>query len=306
MKYVSKAGLIGFLLGLLIIVSGPRRIIAPNLPARLNDASSGVYADLMEKLIREGHDQHYLRRIYAPDQNIFYQRLTRINIVQRERPEPYRRMYSQQAVQSIRDFLAVNEESFDTCEQKYGVDREVIAAILFVESRFGKVSGDNLVLYVLSSMALAPEDWNIKQLIENLDQELPDLSPEERAEKIAWIRRRARVKANWAYDELNTLLQLRHTHRIESERVKGSWAGAFGIPQFVPTSFEAYAVDGDENGTIDIYTVEDAIASVANYLYRNGWRGTITREKIRTVIWRYNHSRYYVNLIEDLAEAVSS
>ncbi len=305
MKYSSKAGLIGFLLGLLVF-TGPQRIIAPNPPARLNDASSGVYADLMEKLIREGHDQNYLQRIYAPDQNIFYQRLTKINIVQRERAEPYRRMYSQQAVQSIREFLAAHEEIFNICEQKYGVDREVIASILFVESRFGQSSGDNLVLYVLSSMALAPTEWNIKHLIEELDGEMPDLTPAERAEKIAWIRRRARVKANWAYDELNTLLRLRHSYRIESERVRGSWAGAFGIPQFVPTSFEAYAVDGDGNGTIDIYTIEDAIASVSNYLYRNGWRGTITREKMRTVIWRYNHSRYYVDLIEDLAGAVSS
>jgi len=55
---------------------------------------------------------------------------------------------------------------------------------------------------------------------------------------------------------------------------------------------------------VDLYNTEDAIASVANYLYRNGWRGTITTQKKRDAIWRYNHSQYYVNLIMDLAGEV--
>jgi len=288
----------------LLCLADFRVLIAPDLPEKAFEPSSSLYADLIERLIQEGHDASYIHRLYAPGNDIFYQRLTEINLIRKERPDPYRRMYNHATIRAIRSFLETHAPQFDTAEQKYGVDREVIAAILYVESRFGSAVGDNLVLYVLSSMTLAREDWNIKHLVEELDRQFPNLTPREREKKITWIHSRARTKSVWAYKELHTLLTLRTSRGMQPEGLRGSWAGAFGIPQFMPSSFKAYAVDGNGDGEVDIYTTADAIASVANYLYRNGWRGTLTRKKMRNTIWRYNHSRYYVDLIEKLADAV--
>lgn len=292
------------LLFIILSLVNLRILVAPDLPEKAYDAASSVYTDLIDRLIQEGHDAAYIKRLYAPGNDIFYQRLTDVNLIQRERPDPYKRMFNPSSVHAIRNYLKAHTPEFDAAEEQYGVDRKVIAAILFVESRFGSAAGDNLVLYVLSSMTLSTEDWNMKHLIEEVDRQFPDLSPAERQEKIAWVESRARRKSEWAYQELNTLLTFRHSRGMQPEGIKGSWAGAFGIPQFMPSSFEAYAVDGNDDSEVNIYTAADAIASVANYLYRNGWRGTLTRKKIRRTIWRYNHSYYYVDLIEKLANAV--
>lgn len=281
----------------------PGNLPAPTPPDDLDHATDGIYADLVTQLIKEGYNSDYVRYLYNSGDDVFYYRLTKINLVQREREDHYRRMFNNEAKRSIRDFIITHKTQFDKVEEKYGVDSEVIASILYVESRFGQVAGVNPVLYVLSSMTLAPADWNIEQLVEELDELFPDISDGEREDKISWLKSRARRKANWAYSELKTLLDLQKTHQIDVKNLRGSWAGAFGMPQFMPTSFEAYAVDGDENGKIDLYTTTDAIASVANYLYRNGWRGTVTEQKKRKTVWRYNHSNYYVDLIMDLAEA---
>lgn len=292
------------LLFIFVFLADLQIVVAPDLPEKTFAPSASLYANLMTRLIQEGHDASYINQLYAPGHDIFYQRLTKINLIHQEQPDPYQRMYNNASIRSIRNFIKAHASQFEAAKKKYGVSPGVIAAILYVESRFGSAVGDNLVLYVLSSMTLATEDWNIKNIVEEMDQQFPNLSPGEREQKIAWIHSRARSKSKWAYDELCTLLTLRNTRGMKPEALRGSWAGAFGIPQFMPSSFQAYAVDGDNNGEVDIYTTGDAIASVANYLYRNGWRGTLTRKKIRRTIWRYNHSQYYVDLIEKLANAV--
>ena len=72
--------------------------------------------------------------------------------------------------------------------------------------------------------------------------------------------------------ELRTFLNTTRKENIAPESVLGSYAGAIGIPQFMPTSYEAYAVDFNQNGTRDLVNeVEDAIGSVANYLKVHGW-----------------------------------
>lgn len=283
----------------------PYTLFAPPVPDDLSKREEAIYTDLVSRLVEDGHDPDYLKYLYGSGNDVFYYRLTKINLIQRESKDIYRRMFNEEAKRDIRAFLVKHEQQFTKMEHKYGVDREAIASILYVETRFGRVPGNHPVVYVLSSMTLAPADWNIEQLVEELDDLFPELTESERAEKIQWLKRRAERKSSWAYRELNTLLKLDKSHNLNATDLKGSWAGAFGMPQFMPTSFEAYAVDGNGDDIIDITMADDAIASVANYLYRNGWRGTMTRQKKRKAIWRYNHSNHYVDLIEDLANATA-
>jgi len=280
--------------------------IAPTLPTKASDASGGIYHHLVKKLRTDGYDTDLLNQLYEPGNDLFFSRLVRVNLVQSESHATYRLMYNKEALRDIRHFLHDNRTALYNAQRQYHVPPEYIGAILYVESRFGKSAGDELVLYVLSSMSVASENWNIQQLTDHLDKQYPNLDSTARLQKIQWIKKRADSKATWAYRELTTLLTLHKKYEMDLRTLRGSWAGAFGMPQFMPSSFSSYAVDGNQDGKIDINSSEDAIASVANYLRRNGWRKHLSAHRRKRVIWRYNHSEPYTNLILDLAKKLST
>ncbi|MCF7804937.1 MAG: lytic murein transglycosylase [Candidatus Marinimicrobia bacterium] len=297
---------LGVIILFAIVLYRPGRTTAPTMPSNMQLPDAGVYASLVERLSKDGYDDSTLRQLYSPGNDVFYERVTKVHLKHRERSDPYEKMYNDRAIRSIREFRAQHQEIFESVDEQYAVDPGVISAILYVESRFGQSAGTHPVVYVFSSMALAGEDWNINALVDEMESELAHLSENERGEKIAYLRRRAESKSSWAYDELKSLLDINRSHNVDILDLRGSWAGAFGMPQFLPSSFRAYAVDGDGDGQIDITQPADAINSVAHYLYRNGWRGRITENKKRKAVWRYNHSWYYVDLIMKLSDAVES
>jgi membrane-bound lytic murein transglycosylase B len=83
--------------------------------------------------------------------------------------------------------------------------------------------------------------------------------------------------------------------------LRGSGSGAFGYPQFLPTSYLRYGTDGDGDGIVDLYDSRDAAASCANYLASHGWKTATSDAQRRAVIWRYNHSAPYVDTVLTLA-----
>jgi membrane-bound lytic murein transglycosylase B len=136
-----------------------------------------------------------------------------------------------------REMLAKYASAFDAMERSFGVDRYVVAAIWGVESNFGSNMGDRSVLRSTATLAC--------------------------------IGRRQ----NYFRDEFLGALEIVHRGDIPAEQFNGSWAGAFGQTQFMPTAFKRHAVDfsGDNRRNI-IGSVEDAIASTANMLKKNGWQ----------------------------------
>ena len=121
-------------------------------------------------------------------------------------------------------------------ERRYGVDRHVLVAIWGMETLYGKLRGKRNVIRSLSTLG--------------------------------YRGRRARFGRN----QLLAALRILKAGDIPLERMTGSWAGAMGHTQFIPTSYEAYAVDDTGDGRRDIWdTPRDALASTANYLRRNGW-----------------------------------
>lgn len=88
-----------------------------------------------------------------------------------------------------------------------------------------------------------------------------------------WRRSPGRTRASYFRTELFAALKILDDGRIRNDRMMGSWAGAMGQPQFMPTNFERLAVDFDGDGRRDIWDSRaDALASIANYFQRNGWR----------------------------------
>src|SRR5436190_13208389 len=135
-----------------------------------------------------------------------------------------------------RELLATHAATFDAVEKAYGVDRHVIVAIWGVETKYGTVAGERLVIRSTATLACVG-------------------------------RRQAYFK-----DEFLAALEILHRGDIKPDQLKGSWAGAFGSTQFMPTAFKRYAVDFDRDGRRDIVgTVGDIAASTANHPKVAGW-----------------------------------
>ncbi len=127
--------------------------------------------------------------------------------------------------------------TLDAIEQRYGVDRWVIVALWGIETSFGANTGGFDVIRSLATLAVS------------------DYRP-------AYFR-----------DELIAALQILQDGHVARDKMQGSWAGAMGHPQFMPSNFLTLAVDFDGNGRKDIWaSVPDVLASIANFLKHWGWK----------------------------------
>jgi membrane-bound lytic murein transglycosylase B len=134
------------------------------------------------------------------------------------------------------EILAQYRPVFDVVEKAYGVDRHFVVAIWGIESNFGTMVGDRPVIRSTATLACVG-------------------------------RRQAYFR-----DEFLAALEIINRGDISPDRLKGSWAGAFGPTQFMPTSFKRYAVDFDGDGRRDVVdSVPDLVASTANNLKTDGW-----------------------------------
>jgi len=102
-------------------------------------------------------------------------------------------------------------------------------------------------------------------------------------------------RALWAQKELISYLTLCRKHQLDPFEVRGSTHGAFGLLQFIPSSFQRFAIDGNGDGEIDLFNFEDAMASSANYLQKNGWGREENQQK--RALYAYNRDRGYVNTV---------
>ena len=188
-------------------------------------------------------------------------------------------------------YLCEHSESLDRAEAVYGVEGEVLVAILLVETKLGTTMGKNKVLSILSSMALADDVEDIRPFLDKQPGELTE-----------WLKKRTAQKAEWAYMELKALLTYAAQNGLDVAAMPGSMYGAIGLCQFIPSSALNYGVDGDGDGRIDLFSDRDAIHSVANYLKKNGWRREMDKERQLKVVYRYNHSESYALTILDVAD----
>jgi membrane-bound lytic murein transglycosylase B len=252
------------------------------------------FGPLEARLVADGFDAEQIRQLYARPEVTFETQGLSLFFRHREATLDYGQFSTPDSIRKSREYLAQNQPAFSRAENTYGVDREIITAILLVESRLGAVRGRRSVLNVLSSMAALVE----ADVQEMLWAQIADFSTLSRADYDKWVQRRS----GWAYRELTAFITYAGREQIDPAAVNGSYAGALGYAQFMPTSILAYARDGNADGKIDLFDHPDAIASIANYLNASGWRPGIDREKAFKVIFQYNRSGYYVNTILKVAD----
>ena len=215
----------------------------------------------------------------------------------RPRPRVYQGVVTPENVALCRNFLAANRAAFAQAQARYGVPPQIAVALLFVETRLGTFLGKERAFVTLASMAASRDPSQIRDYLDKL----PDTQLESRD---AWIRERMAQRSDWAYKELRALLvhnQLNGNHVLE---MPGSIYGAIGFCQFMPSNIEPYGADGDNNGQIDLFTVPDAVASLANYLAKNGWKANASRMARHKALKSYNRIDIYANTILALADAI--
>ena len=146
------------------------------------------------------------------------------------------RRLSKTLVRDTRRALADHDALFGKVTAKYGVGSDVLAAVWSIESNLGRFSGVRPTIQALATLA-----WE--------------------GRRAAFFRR-----------ELLEALTILDRGDIEPARLKGSWAGALGQPQFMPSTYLRYAQDFDDDGRRDIWrSLPDVFASIANFLKENGW-----------------------------------
>jgi len=149
-------------------------------------------------------------------------------------------------------FWASHQRWLDDAEQRYGVPPSVVVGIIGVETFYGRVTGNFRVLDALATLSL---DF-----------------PKGRKDRSEFFR-----------DELGQFLRLAQTEQVAPASIKGSFAGAIGLGQFMPGSINRFAVDFDGDGHIDMANdPADVIGSVAHYLAQHGWqRGMPTHYAVK-------------------------
>jgi membrane-bound lytic murein transglycosylase B len=266
-------------------------------PAALCSAEDGnpSVQSLIFRLAQDGFDVEYLSRLFSDPRVELIPAVMTLSSGSSEAQDIYDPFLTPQSILFARKFLQANVKLLKQMESRFHVDKEVVVAILFVESRFGENIGRHRVLPTLASMALidAPENlWNNYFALWN-DAELSFESMEERA----------RRKANWAYHELKCFLRMILDDKIDPLEVRGSYAGALGMAQFIPSTYLAYARTKRTLGDW-LLSKEDAVFSIANYLKSHGWKRNITLQKKKQTLWYYNRSDPYVETILQIAESI--
>ncbi|XQW83692.1 lytic murein transglycosylase [Thalassotalea piscium] len=210
----------------------------------LSEAGFLAYVDRLKLIAQEkGFSAEFIDQVFS--QPKFYQRAVKADRKQPEVVETLDTYLPKRVpdwkIKRARAKYKEYKELLDKIAEQYGVQARFIVALWGLETNFGKIMGNYNVVSALATLAYEGrrEAFFQKQL--------------------------------WA------ALTIINEGHIDVAHMKGSWAGAMGQNQFMPTSFLAYAVDGDGDGKKDIWTNQaDVFASMANYLKKEGWNSDLT------------------------------
>jgi membrane-bound lytic murein transglycosylase B len=220
---------------------------SPPAAAAASDSARGRYATradvrafIGEMADEYGFDRAALRRVFA---QAHYQRaiVTAMDRPLREPPKWYEyapRFLAAPRVDAGVAYWAAHADDLARAEERFGVPAEIIVAILGIETFYGRYTGSYRTVDVLATLAFD------------------------------YPRRAAFFRG-----ELKQFLLLARDLRMPALAAKGSYAGALGVPQFMPGSYRNFAIDFDGSGSADLWnSPADVIGSVANYLARHDWQ----------------------------------
>jgi len=170
-----------------------------------------------------------------------------------------KKLYTKLSVQKGKDYIKANQAAFDKAQKDFGVKKEVLAGIVAIETDFGKNTGGYPIFNVIYSRMI---NW-----------------PE----------------SSWKgqVNELIAFMKYCLASKLDCLGIKGSYAGAFGLVQFMPSSVLNYGVDANGDGTIDLTKPIDALSSAAKFLKGHGW----TQNQLKALAGYYGSSVGYPKIV---------
>jgi len=193
-------------------------------------------------------------------------------------------------IEQAKAFLTGNSERLAVVEKRFGTSPAIITAILLIESRLGTYKMPYNVASAYANLAFMLDPDYLKEIQTLYAKDYPQLTEEATVN-------RAKRKARWAAGELAYLVHLANHLNIDPLNLSGSFAGAMGPGQFIPSSFWIFGMDANGDGIADPFNMADASFSMGHYLKKYGWREDAPLEVKRKAIWHYNHSDVYVNTV---------
>ncbi len=258
------------------------------------DQGGRHFEALKLKLVKEGFDEDRINAAYNHQSVRFDPASVAFFFVYKEAHLNYDQFAAPRQIQKARQYMQAQAANLLKAEKGFGVEKEIITAIILIETRLGAYTGESRILKTLSTVA-ALSDPVLR------DKLWAEISKTKKISRKGFEKKADR-KSQWAYAELKAFLRYTADEGMNPVEIRGSFAGALGISQFMPSSVLMYGRDGNGDGRVNLFEHADAIASIANYLKKYGWHPGIDRDRAYKVVWKYNHSKYYVNIVLKVAQ----
>ncbi len=232
--------------------SRPKKTASPPQATSTTATAYSTRADVMQMADaiaeRRGLDAQWVRRVIGDARHL--PRIGRWVLPAATGTSKNWQVYRSRFIDPVRiqagvAFWNTHAGTLERAEKQFGVPAEIIVGILGVETIYGRDTGDFRVVDALATLSF----------------DFPAAHP------------RAAQRREFFLGELEQLLSLASRMGADPLVFKGSYAGAMGLPQFMPSSWVRYAIDFDGDGKVDLFnSASDAIGSVANYFVAHGWR----------------------------------
>jgi membrane-bound lytic murein transglycosylase B len=202
-----------------------------------------------------------------------------------------------QAISDVKGFLKEHDAVLKKADSLYSVPGDVVASLLWIESRYGKNLGRFHVPSVYLNLLQAPRKEVQEYLLTQTGRYTDSVTPAQKRK----IVQRTHDKSKFAVGELFALQRaFKWKWKLDSD-FRGSFSGAFGMPQFLPSSYVNFARAVDPKAQPQLNEPDDAIMSVAYYLKMHGWKTAQKQSHVKALM-AYNNSSDYANAILDLAK----
>ncbi|MDF2953520.1 MAG: Membrane-bound lytic murein transglycosylase B [Thermodesulfobacterium sp.] len=271
-----------------------------SLNAPANDPVISPYLKKLKERVKKDLKgtvpKDYIEKIFSSPKLTYFPNIMAKSLTWKEIELPYYQFLEEERIKRAKNFMAENKELLEDIEFVFGVEKEVITAIFLIETDLGRKTGRFPVINVFYSLALSGERELFEKFIDN-----SEISLDDEFIKKKWTRR-----SNWGYKELLYFIQIAYQNNWNPFSIKGSIFGAFGYPQFVPKSYLIYGYDWDKDGKVDLYNLADALASIANYLKKEGYKMEADQEYKKKIIMKYNISEPYADTVLSVAEKLKN
>lgn len=256
------------------------------------------------RLKKKGMPKAFIEMLRSSYDQKSFERVLSLNLLGFMSPPSHMKLVTDDAVENSRSFIRKHGDAFQGAQERYGVPAEVISGLLWIETRHGALTGSFHVPSVYLHLLQANRPANRAKLLQVALKKKSD-KKYTRKQLIGRIKERSKRRSDWAMEQLVALNDIRSRKMKDLAKLKGSFAGAFGLPQFIPSSYQVWAATNKAEAAPNLFDITDAIYSVANYLHVHGWKTQDESTHIKALM-HYNQSRDYAESILEIARRIQA